>query len=96
MIWHRQIGDGPIKVIVIHGWFWDHRICTPMFDYLDTQRFCYALPDIRASVTGLDKSIPFASSIRRAHASVRDRRWGRRLMGCLKDRPANLRKRGLK
>ena len=47
MIWHRQIGDGPTKVIVIHGWFWDHRICTPMFDYLDTRRFSYALPDIR-------------------------------------------------
>ena len=47
MIWHRQIGDGAIKVIVIHGWFWDHRICTPMFDYLDTRRFSYALPDIR-------------------------------------------------
>src|SRR6267154_1003391 len=47
MIWHRQVGDGPIKVIVIHGWFWDHRILTPMFDALDTRRFSYAMPDIR-------------------------------------------------
>lgn len=47
MIWHRQVGDGPVKVIVIHGWFWDHRILTPMLEYLDTQRFSYALPDIR-------------------------------------------------
>ena len=47
MIWHRQVGDGPIKVIVIHGWFWDHRIVTPMLEYLDTQRFSYALLDIR-------------------------------------------------
>ena len=47
MIWHRQVGDGPIKVIVIHGWFWDHRILTPMLDTLDTLRFSYALPDIR-------------------------------------------------
>lgn len=47
MLWHKTIGSGPVKVITIHGWFWDHRINTPMFDYLDTQRFTYALPDIR-------------------------------------------------
>jgi pimeloyl-ACP methyl ester carboxylesterase len=47
MIWHRSIGEGPIKVICIHGWFWDHRINAPMFEFLDTRRFSYAFPDIR-------------------------------------------------
>ena len=47
MIWHTTIGDGPIKVIVIHGWIWDHRVFTPMFDALDTRRFTYAFADIR-------------------------------------------------
>src|SRR5689334_145105 len=40
---------------------------------------------MRASVTGLGKSIPFAWSGRWALASVRDRRDGRRLMGCIEE-----------
>jgi pimeloyl-ACP methyl ester carboxylesterase len=47
MIWHKAIGNGPTKVLVIHGWFWDHRIYTPMFDALDTNRYSYAFVDIR-------------------------------------------------
>lgn len=47
MIGHKIVGQGPVKVVVIHGWFWDHRIYQPMFDTLDTQRFSYALFDIR-------------------------------------------------
>jgi pimeloyl-ACP methyl ester carboxylesterase len=47
MIFHRQIGDGPIRVVVIHGWFGDHRAYETMFDYLDVQRFSYAFVDIR-------------------------------------------------
>jgi hypothetical protein len=39
---------------------------------------------IRASVTGLEESIPFALSDRRGRASVRGRRRGRRLMGCVR------------
>ena len=35
MVWHKTIGSGPTKVVVIHGWFWDHRVFTPMFDCLD-------------------------------------------------------------
>ena len=38
MIWHKAIGSGPTKVVVIHGWFWDHRVFTPIFDALDTER----------------------------------------------------------
>src|SRR6202163_262868 len=47
MVWHKTIGNGPTKVIVIHGWFWDHRVVTPIFDCLDTTSHTYAFVDIR-------------------------------------------------
>src|SRR5882762_2362071 len=47
MIFHKEIGDGPTKVAVIHGWFGDHRAFETMFDYLDVKRFTYAFVDIR-------------------------------------------------
>jgi pimeloyl-ACP methyl ester carboxylesterase len=47
MVWHKIIGSGPIKVVVIHGWFWDHRVFTPIFDCLDADRYTYAFIDIR-------------------------------------------------
>ena len=47
MIFHKVIGEGTIKVAVIHGWFGDHRAFETMFDYLDVKRFTYAFVDIR-------------------------------------------------
>jgi pimeloyl-ACP methyl ester carboxylesterase len=47
MVWHKTIGNGPTKVVVIHGWFWDHRVFTPMFDCLDADRYTFAFIDIR-------------------------------------------------
>jgi pimeloyl-ACP methyl ester carboxylesterase len=47
MVWHKTIGSGPTKVVVIHGWFWDHRVFTPIFDCLDANRYTYAFIDIR-------------------------------------------------
>src|SRR5258708_15063554 len=47
MVWHKTIGNGPTKVIVIHGWFWDHGVFTPIFDCLDTASHTYAFVDIR-------------------------------------------------
>ena len=47
MVWHRTIGNGSIKSVVIHGWFSDHRIFAPIFDALDTGRHTYAFYDIR-------------------------------------------------
>src|SRR5260370_9820719 len=47
MVWHKTIGNGPTKVIVIHGWFWDHRVFTPIFDCLDTASHTYDFVDIR-------------------------------------------------
>jgi pimeloyl-ACP methyl ester carboxylesterase len=47
MVWHKAIGSGPTKVVVIHGWFWDHRVFTPIFDCLDAANYTYAFIDIR-------------------------------------------------
>jgi pimeloyl-ACP methyl ester carboxylesterase len=56
MIWHKAIGDGPTKVMVIHGWFWDHRVFTPIFDSLDVNSHSYAFPDIRGYGNSRDVS----------------------------------------
>src|ERR1700680_910338 len=47
MVWHKTIGSGPTKVVVIHGWFWDHRVFTPIFDCIDPGRYTFAFIDIR-------------------------------------------------
>jgi pimeloyl-ACP methyl ester carboxylesterase len=47
MVWHKAIGSGPIKVVIIHGWFWDHRVFTPIFECLDQERYSFAFIDIR-------------------------------------------------
>jgi pimeloyl-ACP methyl ester carboxylesterase len=47
MVWHKTIGSGPTKVVVIHGWFWDHRVFTPTFDCIDPNRYTFAFIDIR-------------------------------------------------
>ena len=47
MVWYKTLGNGPAKAIVIHGWFSDHRIFTPIFDALDTDQHTYAFFDIR-------------------------------------------------
>jgi pimeloyl-ACP methyl ester carboxylesterase len=47
MIFHKKIGDGPLKVAVIPGWFGDHRAYATMFADLDVKRFSYAFIDIR-------------------------------------------------
>ena len=60
MIWHKAIGNGPTKVVVIHGWFWDHRIYTPVFDALDTNRYTYAFVDIRGYGHSRDIAGPYS------------------------------------
>jgi pimeloyl-ACP methyl ester carboxylesterase len=47
MIWHEVVGGGPLKVLVVHGWFSDHRVFAPMREALDTDRHAYAFLDIR-------------------------------------------------
>ena len=56
MVWHTTIGNGPTKVVVIHGWFWDHRVFTPVFDSLDAERCTFAFIDIRGYGNSRDVS----------------------------------------
>ena len=56
MVWHKTIGNGPTNVVVIHGWFWDHRVFTPIFDCLDATRYTYAFIDIRGYGNSSDVS----------------------------------------
>jgi pimeloyl-ACP methyl ester carboxylesterase len=44
---HYQLGDGPIRVIALHGWFGDHRAFAAIWPYLDQGRFSYAFMDCR-------------------------------------------------
>lgn len=43
----RIVGGGPQKVIVLHGWFGDHGIWSPVFALLARDRFTYAFMDDR-------------------------------------------------
>ena len=56
MVWHQTVGTGATKVVVIHGWFWDHRVFTPIFDCIDTDRYSFAFPDIRGYGNSRDVS----------------------------------------
>ena len=56
MVWHTTIGNGPTKVVVIHGWFWDHRVFTPVFNSLDAERCTFAFIDIRGYGNSRDVS----------------------------------------
>src|ERR1700738_3576334 len=47
MVWHKTIGNGPVKVVVIHGWFWHHRVVTPSCACIDADRYTCAFIDIR-------------------------------------------------
>src|SRR5215471_19567197 len=44
---HYRLGDGPTRVIALHGWFGDHRAFAPIWPYLDQGRFSYAFMDCR-------------------------------------------------
>jgi pimeloyl-ACP methyl ester carboxylesterase len=55
-IGHTLIGNGNIKVIVLHGWFGDHTAFEPTFNYLDKDTFTYAFMDYRGY--GKSKEIP--------------------------------------
>lgn len=47
VIGHSVIGTGPQRIIVLHGWYGDHLVFSPMFPCLDTDRFTYAFLDFR-------------------------------------------------
>jgi pimeloyl-ACP methyl ester carboxylesterase len=59
MVWHKTIGHGPTKVVVIHGWFWDHQVFAPIFDSVDPASFTFAFIDIRGYGNSRDVSGEF-------------------------------------
>jgi pimeloyl-ACP methyl ester carboxylesterase len=44
---HLVVGDGPHKVLALHGWFGDKHAFGSIVPYLDTERFTYAFIDYR-------------------------------------------------
>lgn len=55
MLSSECIGNGPEKVIVLHGWFGDHQVYQPLFPYLDGERYSYVFVDVRGY--GLSKHL---------------------------------------
>ncbi|WP_339861154.1 alpha/beta hydrolase [Paremcibacter congregatus] len=56
IIGHIVLGQGPQKVIILHGWWSDHTAYDSIIPFLDTNRFTYAFPDYR----GYGKSLNMA------------------------------------
>ncbi len=54
MIGHFLHGRGPVRAVVLHGWFGDWRVFSPMLPALDPERFTYAFLDYRGY--GLSKA----------------------------------------
>ena len=44
---YYRLGDGPTRVIALHGWFGNHRAFAPLWPYLDGVRFSYVFMDYR-------------------------------------------------
>lgn len=44
---HELIGNGPHKVVGLHGWLTDRTGYAPIWPYLDVTTFSYAFPDVR-------------------------------------------------
>ena len=61
VIGHRMFGEGPEKVIVLHGWHMDHTVFEPMFPAMDAEKFTYAFVDYRGY--GLSKEMKGEHSI---------------------------------
>ena len=69
MIACQKIGDGPHKVLVLHGWFGDHGIWKPTYDLLDTAAFSYGFVDYRGY--GASRGLPGPHTMAQISADVR-------------------------
>ena len=54
-IGYKTYGSGSSGVIVLHGWFGDHTVFSPVIPFLDTDTFTYAFMDYRGY--GLSRDI---------------------------------------
>jgi pimeloyl-ACP methyl ester carboxylesterase len=70
MIACQQIGDGPHKVLVLHGWFGDHGIWKPTYELLDTAAFSYGFVDYRGY--GASRGLPGPHTMAQISADVRE------------------------
>jgi len=69
-VWHVTAGNGPVRVMFIHGWFWDHRIFSQIFNEMDSHRFTYAAFDIRGY--GKSRNVPGMRSVEEIAADAID------------------------
>ncbi|WP_069887176.1 alpha/beta fold hydrolase [Streptomyces luteocolor] len=76
---HTLLGDGPHKVVAVHGWFADRSAYAPVLPDLDTEAFTYAVVDLRGY--GEARDTPGAYTTSEAAADVLDLAdglgWGR-------------------
>jgi len=56
---HTLYGDGPIKVIALHGWLSDQHAFDALIPLLDQRAFTFAIPDIRGYGKAMDVSGEF-------------------------------------
>jgi pimeloyl-ACP methyl ester carboxylesterase len=70
MIACEQIGQGPHRVLVLHGWFGDHGIWRPTYDLLDTGRFTYGFVDYRGY--GASRGLPGPYTMAQISSDVRE------------------------
>lgn len=61
---YKLFGSGKEKVLVLHNWFCDSSSYDPLLPYLDTEKFTYALVDLRGY--GLSKELPGEHSVKEA------------------------------
>lgn len=67
-IGHTLVGHGAEKVVVLHGWFGDHRVFEPVFPILDGSTFTYAFIDYRGY--GKSKALAGSYTIQEISADV--------------------------
>ena len=59
MIGHVVYGRGPVRAVVVHGWFYDWRVFEPMLPALDPEVFSLAFMDCRGYGASRMMSGPF-------------------------------------
>jgi pimeloyl-ACP methyl ester carboxylesterase len=65
----RLVGEGPEKIIAVHGWMGDHRLYDPLADFIDGARLTFAFPDCRGYGTRAD--VAGAMTVEEIAADVR-------------------------
>ncbi|MBB5933208.1 alpha/beta fold hydrolase [Streptomyces zagrosensis] len=51
---HEVIGEGPHRVMAIHGWFSDRAAYAALLPHIDRRTFTYVMPDLRGYGTARD------------------------------------------